>query len=158
MIKLKFNINFDKLKNEFESKKLNKTVNTTLSNNLATILKDFIKTSNNGLKKLSPTQMSVRQFKYNVTRKNPLWMTGKLLNSLKGSDRGLKGEPYINKGEENHADGYIWKSPHPDKMSPHDPEVPARNIMIAYNKKEEDKNVEDFKKNFVKLLNKAIRK
>lgn len=157
MIKLKFNINFDKLKNEFESKKLSKTVNTTLSNNLAAILKKFIKTANNGLAKLSPTQMSVRQFKYNVTRKNPLWMTGKLLNSLKGSDRGLKGVPYINKGEENHAEGYIWKSSHPDKMSP-DPEVPARNIMLAYNKKEEDRNVEDFKKDFVKLLNKAIRK
>ena len=157
MIKLKFNINFDKLKKEFEPKKVNETVNIGLSTGLADILKKFIKRPNNGLAKLSPTQISVRQFKYNTDDKRPLFLTGKLHDSLKGSREGLKGVPYINKGPENHASGYVWKTDHPDKMAK-DPIVPPRNIMMGYTNQQETKNLEDFKKDFVKLLNKAIRR
>tara|TARA_Y100000401_G_scaffold48589_1_gene37777 strand:+ start:439 stop:915 length:477 start_codon:yes stop_codon:yes gene_type:complete len=156
-IQIKFNIDFGKAILKLEEKNFNETLNLHLSTNLADTLKKFIKTPNNGLKELSPTQMSVRQFKYNVTRKNPLWMTGNLLNSLKGSNKGLKGVSYINKGEENHADGYTWKSSHPDKMT-QNPKVPARNIMIAYTENERNKNNEEFGEKIVKLINKTIRK
>tara|TARA_Y100000592_G_C5323506_1_gene245957 strand:+ start:65 stop:547 length:483 start_codon:yes stop_codon:yes gene_type:complete len=159
MIKLKFNINFDKFKKEFEPKKVNETVNIGLSTGLADILKKFIKTPNNGLAKLSPTQISVRQNIYNTTDTRPLFLTGKLHDSLKGSREGLKGVPYINKGPENHASGYEWKSDHPDRMvTSFDPPVPPRNIMMGYTNQQETKNLEDFKKDFVKLLNKAIRR
>tara|TARA_R100000781_G_scaffold7048_1_gene6933 strand:+ start:38 stop:511 length:474 start_codon:yes stop_codon:yes gene_type:complete len=157
MITVKSKIDFSKLLKEFENKRLNQTLNTSLSPRLADILKEFIKKPNNGLEKLSSTQLNVRRHTYKVDRKNPLWMTGNLLNSLKGSKKGLEGVSYINKGKENHADGYTWKSPHPDKVAKQ-PEVPSRNIMMGYTEKEKVKNIEDFKKDFIKLLNKRIRK
>ena len=157
MITVKYNIDFSKLLKEFETNRLNQTLNTSLSSGLADILKKFIKKPNNGLEKLSPTQLNVRRHTYKVDRKNPLWMTGKLLDSLKGSKKGLEGVSYINKGKENHADGYIWKTPHPDKVAK-EPRVPSRNIMMGYTEKEKDKNIEEFEKKFVKLLSKSIRK
>tara|TARA_R100001463_G_scaffold23408_1_gene56190 strand:- start:1501 stop:1962 length:462 start_codon:yes stop_codon:yes gene_type:complete len=153
MIKLKFNINFDKLKNEFESKKVNESININLSSSLATTLQHFIQKKNNGLEPLSPTQKNVRRFKHSNTDTRPLFLSGTLHDSLKGSKQGLRGVDYI----KQHATGYDWSWDHPDKQMKN-PKVPARNIADGYTKKDADKNVEDFKKDFVKLLNKAIRK
>ena len=157
-IEIKYNIDFSKAFAELEQKKLNESANTHLSTNLADTLKTFIKRKNNGLADLSPTQKNVRLFKYNIEDTRPLFMTGKLHDSLKGSNQGLKGVSYINKGAENHADGYWWKTPHPDKQMDK-PYVPPRNIFHGYTKKDADRNVKEFKDKFVKLLiNKLQRK
>ena len=157
-INTKFDIDIDKAIAELKEKKLNETVNIHLSQDLADSAKAFIKKKNNGLAELSDTQKNVRLFKYNTTDTRPLFLTGRLHDSLKGSKKGLRGVDYISKGAENHASGYTWKTPHPDKQS-HDPEVPPRNIFDGYTKKDADRNVKDFKDKFVKLLiNKLQRK
>ena len=121
---------------------------------LADSAKAFIKKKNNGLAELSDIQKNVRLFKHNSTDTRPLFLTGTLHDSLRGSKQGLKGVDYINQ----HASGYDWDWKHPDKQL-HDPKVPARNIFDGYTKKEADRNVKDFKDKFVKLLiNKLQRK
>tara|TARA_Y100000361_G_C11063458_1_gene291716 strand:- start:48 stop:524 length:477 start_codon:yes stop_codon:yes gene_type:complete len=156
-IEIKYNIDFGKAVAELEEKKLNESANTHLSTNLADTLKTFIKKKNNGLEPLSPTQKNVRLFKYNSNDTRPLYLTGKLHNSLQGSNQGLKGVSYINKGAENHADGYTWSTPHPDKQMDN-PKVPSRNIMMGYTQNERSKNNEEFGKKIVKLINETIRK
>ena len=153
-INTKLNINISKAVEELKQKKLNETVNTHLSQNLAESAKAFIKKENNGLAELSDIQKNVRLFKYNSTDKRPLFLTGRLHDSLEGSKKGLKGVSYVNQ----HASGYDWTWNHPDKQLDN-PYVPSRNIFDGYTKKEANRNVKEFKDKFVKLLiNKLQRK
>ena len=154
-IEIKYNIDFGKAIAELETKKLNESANTHLSTNLAESTKKFIKKKNNGLAPLSPTQKNVRLFKYNTEDTRPLFLTGRLHDSLKGSKEGLRGVDYINQ----HASGYDWNWNHEDRMiTSFDPPVPPRNIFSGYTKEEASKNVKDFGQKIVKLIDKTIRK
>ena len=152
-INTKFDIDIDKAVAELKEKKLNETINIHLSQNLADSTKAFIKKKNNGLAELSDIQKNVRLFKHNSTDTRPLFLTGRLHDSLKGSKKGLRGVDYINQ----HASGYTWKTPHPDKQLD-DPYVPPRNIFDGYTKKDADRNVKEFKDKFVKLLIKKLQR
>ena len=152
-IEIKYNIDFGKAVAELEEKKLNESANTHLSTNLADTLKTFIKKKNNGLAPLSPTQKNVRLFNYDTKDDRPLYLTGRLHDSIKGSKEGLKGVDYIN----DHGTGYNWSWSHPDKQMDN-PRVPPRNIFIGYTQKDERKNNEEFGKKIFKLINETIRK
>ena len=152
-IEIKYNIDFGKAIAKLETKKLNESANTHLSTNLAESTKTFLKKKNNGLAELSPTQKNVRLFTYKTKDIRPLFLTGRLHDSLKGSKEGLRGVDYINQ----HASGYDWTWDHPDKVMD-SPRVPPRNIFSGYTKQEADKNVKDFGQKIVKLIDKTIRK
>tara|TARA_R100001530_G_scaffold103344_1_gene71912 strand:+ start:244 stop:708 length:465 start_codon:yes stop_codon:yes gene_type:complete len=152
-IEIKYNIDFGKAFAELEEKKLNESANTHLSTNLAKSTQTFLKKKNNGLAELSPTQKNVRLFNHKTKDTRPLFLTGRLHDSLKGSKEGLKGVDYINQ----HATGYNWNWDHPDKQM-ENPKVPPRNIFSGYTKEEASKNVKEFGQKIVKLIDKTIRK
>ena len=74
-------------------------------------------------------------------------MTGKLVNSLKGTSQGIKGVDYA----KEHREGYRYELG----------DVPAREFVTAAlpsEKSSTNKIYKEFEKKFVKLLSKSIRK
>ena len=140
-IDVKFNIDFKRLQKEFEQKKLEETLNEGVSDKFAKNSLNFIK-SGKVLPKLSKNNPRGQNAK-------PLFDTGKLANSLKGSKQGIKGVDYAK--DHLKEGGYKFKSF----------QVPQRKFITADLKSQKSNNnkiYKEFQDKFVKLLSKVLRK
>ena len=145
MITVKYNIDFSKALKELEEKKLSETLNEEVTPKTVELSKKFIK-SGNVKPKLSGFQRNYRK-SIGINQNKPLFMTGKLVNSLKGSAQGIKGVNYA----KEHREGYQFERG----------DVPAREFVTAAlpsEKTSTNKIYKEFQKKFVTLLNKRIRK
>ena len=145
MIPVKYNIDFKKALKELQEKKLSKTLNEGVAPKTAELSKKFIK-SGNVKPKLSGFQRNYRK-SIGINQNKPLFMTGKLANSLKGTPQGIKGVNYA----KEHREGYQYERG----------DVPAREFVTAVlpsEKTSTNKIYKEFEKKFVKLLSKSIRK
>ena len=145
MIEVKYNIDFKKALKELEEKKLSETLNKEVTPKTVELSKKFIK-SGNVKPRLSGFQRNYRK-SIGINQNKPLFMTGKLVNSLKGSPQGIKGINYA----KEHREGYEYL----------DNDVPAREFVTAAlpsEKSSTDKIYKEFQKKFVNLLSKRIRK
>ena len=165
MIEVKYNIDFKRVLKELEREKLQDTLNEGVADKFAKNSTKFIKAG-----KVEP------ELSENNPRGEdapPLFDTGALANSLKGSSEGVRANSYA----AQHRDflktknkvkiAYEWNK---DGKTL---DVPQREYLVHYKKyNENDKNLvalrgtkgdlvkmyEDFQKKFVRLLNKRIRK
>mgnify|MGYP003143908255 FL=1 len=145
-ITIKNNINFNELQKEIEKEKLTKTLNKELSPPIVESSKKFIK-DGNVMPRLSGFQRNYRK-SIGINQNKPLFMTGKLANSLKASDKGIKGVKYA----KDHRTGYT-DSQYGD--------VPKREFITAVLPQEKSNTLKiykEFQDKFVKLLSKALRK
>lgn len=145
MIEVKYNIDFSKALKELEEKKLSETLNEEVTPKTVELSKKFIK-AGNVKPKLSGFQRNYRK-SIGINQNKPLFMTGKLVNSLKGSAQGIKGVNYA----KEHREGYQFERG----------DVPAREFVTAAlpsEKTSTNKIYKEFQKKFVRLLNKRIRK
>lgn len=164
MIEVKYNINFKKALKELESNKLFETVNEGLSHKVADISKKFIIDG-----KVKP-----RLADGNPRGKNapPLFDTGNLANSLKGSKRGITANKPTDGGipYRSHREGeYTWKKPdgHPVTVPAKGLKPRKREFIVARSEGKllirgtsalVDKIYKEFSKKFNKLLYKSMRK
>ena len=146
MITVKYNIDFKKALKELEKEKLSQTLNEGVSDKFAKNSFKFIKSG-----KVTPKLPKTNP---RGTKGKPLFDTGNLANSLKGSSRGItankptdNGIPYRSHRESD----YTWKGL----------KVPKREFITAAlssEKSSTNKIYKEFEKKFVKLLSKRIRK
>ena len=145
MIEVKYNIDFSKALKELEEKKLSETLNEEVTPKTVELSKKFIKVGN-VKPKLSGFQRNYRK-SIGINQNKPLFMTGKLVNSLKVSAQVIKGVNYA----KEHREGYQFERG----------DVPAREFVTAVlpsEKTSTNKIYKEFQKKFVTLLNKRIRK
>ena len=145
MITVKYNIDFKKALKILEWKKLSETLNEGVADKFAKNSFKFIK-SGNVKPRLSGFQRNYRK-SIGINQNKPLFMTGKLVNSLKGTEQGIKGVNYA----KEHREGYQYERG----------DVPEREFVTAAlpsEKSSTDKIYKEFEKKFVKLLSKSIRK
>ena len=83
-IDVKYNIDFKRLEKQFEQKKLEKTINEGLSHKVAQTSSRFILDG-----KVKPVLPRTNPRKRKDPNARPLFDTGNLANSLKGSARGI---------------------------------------------------------------------
>ena len=141
MITVKYNIDFGKALKELESNKLFKTLNEGVAGDFAKNSFKFIKSG-----KVTP-ELSDKNPR--GQKAPPLFDTGKLANSLKGSSQGISGVSYGKKHYQK--GGYPWKGL----------QVPQRKFITADYPSEKTANkkiYKEFEGKFVKLLSKRIRK
>ena len=157
MIEVKYNINFKKALKELESNKLFETVNEGLSHKVAKTSSRYILEG-----KVKPKLADG-----NTRGKNapPLFDTGNLANSLKGSKRGITANKPTDKGipyRSHRESSYTWKKP-----DGHSVTVPQREFIVARHNGKlllkgtsalVDKIYKEFSKKFNKLLYKSMRK
>ncbi len=159
-IDVKYNIDFKKLEKEFESNKLFKTLNEGLSHKVAQTSSRFILDG-----KVKPVLPRTNPRKRKDPNARPLFDTGNLANSLKGSARGITANkpkngriPYRSHRESS----YTWKKP-----DGHSVNVPQREFIVAKSEGKllisgtsalVDKIYKEFQDKFVKLLSKVLRK
>ena len=146
MITVKYNIDFKKALKELESNKLFKTLNEGLSHKVAETSSRYILEG-----KVKPKLPKTNP---RGTKGKPLFDTGNLANSLKGSSRGIiankptdNGIPYRSHRESD----YTWKGL----------KVPKREFITAALPSERGntkKIYKDFEKKFTKLLKSRLRK
>ena len=144
-IKVKYNIDFNKMLEEVKQEKLKKTMNKQLSPPVVEASKKFIK-DGNVMPRLSGFQRNYRK-SIGINQNKPLFMTGKLVNSLKSSDKGIKGVKYA----KEHRKGYVYRNN----------DVPKREFITAVlpqEKSNTNKIYKEFQDKFVKLLSKVMRK
>ena len=168
-IEVKYNIDFKKALKQLDDNKLFNTLNEGLSHKVAEESAKYIK---DGKVKpaLAPLTIKVKESEGSSTPKTPLRMTGKLVNSLKGSNKGLRGLRY----GVNHREGeYVWTENTSYKVLPR-PLVPAKGLtprkrefivarhngklLLRGTKSIVDKIYKEFEKKFTNLLSKRIRK
>ena len=160
-IEVKYNIDFGKAFKEVEEKKLSKTLNQNLSHKVAKTSSRYILEG-----KVKP-----KLSKNNPRGQNepPLFDTGKLANSLKGSSKGITGIDYAKQHRE--PGGYVWFKKHGTNRQGEGiggyVDVPQREFIVAKSEGKlllrgtsalVDKIYKDFEKKFTNLLNKRIRK
>ena len=157
MITVKYNIDFKKALKELESNKLFETVNEGLSHKVAETSSRFILEG-----KVKPKLADGNPRGKNAP---PLFDTGNLANSLKGSKRGITANKPTDKGipyRSHRESSYTWKKP-----DGHSVTVPQREFIVAKHNGKlllkgtsalVDKIYKEFEKKFVKLLSKSIRK
>mgnify|MGYP003136398957 CR=1 FL=1 len=152
MIKVKYNIDFGKAVKLVEEKGLEKLINENVADKTARLATDYI-TSGKVKPKLSKRNPRGRKAR-------PLFDTGKLAYSLKGSPAGISGADYAK--DHRKVGGYSWKKPNGKTVK-----VPQREFIphlkdgkpaLHGTKAPILKIYEDFKKKFVRLLNKRMRK
>ena len=156
-ITVKYNIDFGKALKELEGNKLFKTLNDGLSHKVAETSSRYILEG-----KVKPALPKTNP---RGTKGKPLFDTGNLANSLKGSSRGITankpkggGIPYRSHRESD----YTWKKP-----DGHPVQVPQREFIVAKHNGKlllrgtsglVDKIYKEFEKKFTNLLSKRIRK
>ena len=157
MITVKYNIDFKKALKELESNKLFETVNEGLSHKVAETSSRFILEG-----KVKPKLADGNPRGKNAP---PLFDTGNLANSLKGSKRGITANKPTDKGipyRSHRESSYTWKKP-----DGHSVTVPQREFIVARHNGKlllkgtsalVDKIYKEFSKKFNKLLSKSIRK
>ena len=144
MIEVKVNIDFNKALKEVEGKKLSENLNKEISPPIAKASFSYIESGKVVTKE--GEGLSVNNPREKEGGK-PLFDTGALARSLKGSPQGIRGVSYA----KEHRKGYKWKGL----------KVPQREFIvakIASEKSSVDKIYKDFQTKFVKLLSKRIRK
>ena len=157
MIEVKYNINFKKALKELESNKLFETVNEGLSHKVAKTSSRYILEG-----KVKPKLADGNPRGKNAP---PLFDTGNLANSLKGSKRGITANKPTDKGipyRSHRESSYTWKKP-----DGHSVTVPQREFIVARHNGKlllkgtsalVDKIYKEFSKKFNKLLYKSMRK
>ena len=152
MIEVKYNIDFGKAVKLVEEKGLERLINENVADKTARLATDYITDG-----KVKP-KLSKRNPRGRKAR--PLFDTGKLAYSLKGSPAGISGVDYAK--EHRKVGGYPWTKPNGKTVK-----VPQREFIphlkdgkpvLHGTKGPILKIYEDFKKKFVRLLNKRMRK
>ena len=151
-IEVKYNIDFSKALKELKKDKLTRVINLNLGREIAQLAKRRIR---NGLIKPKLSKNNPRGVKA-----KPLYDTGTLARSLKGTTEGITGEDYAK--EHRKVGGYRWTKDDGKTV-----DVPQREFIphfingrtaISGTKKEILAIYKEFKENFVRVLNKRIRK
>ena len=167
MIKVKFNIDFSKIRNILKDGRLTNRLNREIAPKIAKESAKFIR-QGKVVPELTQLTIDVKRKEGSSTPKTPLMMTGKLVKSLKGSKEGIKGVSY---GKKHREGEYIWKEKTSYKVLKN-PMVPAKDLsprkrefIVAKSdgeyltsSKVSDKIYKEFQKKFVRLLNKRIRR
>ena len=167
MIKVKFNIDFSKIRNILKDGRLTNRLNKEIAPKIAKESAKFIR-QGKVIPELKELTINVKKKEGSSTPKTPLMMTGKLVNSLKGNKEGIRGVSYAKKHREGE---YTWKEKTSYKVL-ENPIVPGVNLeprkrefIVAKSDGEyltssrvSDKIYKEFEKKFVKLLSKSIRK
>ena len=160
MITVKYNIDFKKALKELESNKLFETVNEGLSHKVAETSSRYILEG-----KVKPKLSDKNPRKKKDPSARPLFDTGNLANSLKGSKRGITANKPTDKGipyRSHRESSYTWKKP-----DGHSVTVPQREFIVARHNGKlllkgtsalVDKIYKEFSKKFNKLLYKSMRK
>ena len=169
MIEVKYNINFKKALKLFRKDKLTKFTNNKLAPQTAKAAQKYIrsgKMANNKKTRLSKNNPR-------GTKAKPLFDTRKLHDSLKGGTQGISGVDYAKQHRE--PDGYLWFKKGTDakgKGIGGYVEVPQREFIPHYEDsakgrrilalkgtgKDLEKIYDVFKKKFIKLILKNIKK
>jgi hypothetical protein len=147
MIEVKYNIDFKKALKVLEEQGFEKYINQHFADRTAKLARDFIK-DGKVKPKLSKNNPRGQKAK-------PLFDTGKLANSLKGTSKGITGVDYAK--EHRKQGGYAWKGLQVPQRE-YIPHLKDGKIALRGTKSNITKIYEDFKKKFVRLLNKRIRK
>ena len=150
-IEVKYNIDFSKALKELKKDKLTRVINLNLGREIAQLAKRRIR---NGLIKPKLSKNNPRGVKA-----KPLYDTGTLPRSLKGTTEGIIGVDYAK--EHRKVGGYRWTKPDGKTV-----DVPQREfiphfingrIAIRGTKKELLAIYKEFKEDFVGVLNRRIR-
>tara|TARA_Y100001973_G_C4942464_1_gene206317 strand:- start:59 stop:523 length:465 start_codon:yes stop_codon:yes gene_type:complete len=153
MITVKYNIDFGKALKVVGEQSLERYVNAHFADRTAKLARDYIA---DGKVKPKLSKNNPRG-----TKARPLFDTGKLAYSLKGSTSGISAEKY---GKYHRQEGGFkaWgKFDVPQReFIPHYKESAKGRAVVALRGTKSDvkKIYEDFKKKFIRLLNKRIRK
>ena len=140
-IEVKYNIDFGKALKELEGNKLSEHLNEGVSDKVAKESAKFIQSG-----KVKP---KLSKNNPRGQKAPPLFDTGKLANSLKGSSRGITGVSYAK--DHLKEGGYPWKGI----------QIRQRKFITAdlpTEKSANNKIYKEFEKKFVNLLSKRIRK
>ena len=160
MIEVKYNIDFSKALKELESNKLFETLNEGLSHKVADTSKKFIIDG-----KVKPVLPNTNPRKKKDPSARPLFDTGNLAGSLKGSKRGITANKPTDKGipyRSHRESSFTWKKP-----DGHSVTVPQREFIVARSQGKllirgtsalVDKIYKEFNKKFNKLLYKSMRR
>ena len=160
-IEVKYNIDFGKALKELEEKKLLEHLNQNLSHKVAETSSHYILEG-----KVKP---KLSKNNPRGQKSPPLFDTGKLAKSLKGSSKGIIGIDYAKQHRE--PGGYVWFKKHGINRQGEGiggyVDVPQREFIVAKSEGKlllrgtsglVDKIYEEFEKKFTKLLSKRIRK
>tara|TARA_R110001606_G_scaffold127123_2_gene261169 strand:+ start:570 stop:1034 length:465 start_codon:yes stop_codon:yes gene_type:complete len=151
-IEVKYNIDFKRILKELDENKLFKTLNDGISHKVAETSSRYIL---EGKVKPKLSKNNPRGIKA-----PPLFDTGKLANSLKGSSRGIT----ANKPTDG---GIPYRSHRESDFTWNNKKVPKREFIVAKSKGKlllrgtsalVDKIYKAFQDKFIKLLNKRLRK
>ena len=152
MITVKYNIDFSKALKVLKEQNLEKYTNEHFADKTARLARDYI-TDGKVKPKLPKTNPR-------GTKARPLFDTGKLAYSLKGTSQGITGVDYAK--EHRKQGGYTWKGLDVPQREfiPHyiDSAKGRRVVALRGTKSGLTKIYEDFQKKFIRLLNKRIRK
>ena len=155
-IEVKYNINFAKALKLFKEDKLTKFTNNKLAPQTAKLAQKYIKSG-----KVKP---KLSKNNPRGVKAKPLFDTGKLHNSLKGSTKGISAISYAK--EHRKVGGYPWTKPNGKTVKvpqrefiPHYEDSVKGNKVIALKGTGADlkKMYDVFKKKFIKLIVKEIK-
>ena len=154
-IEVKYNIDFGKALKILKEQNLDKYINADLADKTAKLARDYI-TDGKVKPKLSDNNPRGKKAR-------PLFDTGKLAYSLKGTSQGIKGVDYAK--EHREPGGYAWFKKHGtnnqgDGIGGYI-NVPQREFITAALSSEKSANnkiYKEFEKKFTNLLSKRIRK
>ena len=140
-IEVKYNIDFGKALKELEENKLSETLNEGVSD----------KFDKNSFKFIQSGKVTPELSKNNPRGQKapPLFDTGKLAKSLKGSSQGITGVSYAK--DHLKEGGYPWKGLQIEQRKFITADLPSE-------KSANDKIYKEFEKKFTNLLSKRIRK
>jgi len=148
MIKVKFNIDFSKIRNILKDGRLTNRLNKEIAPKIAKESAKFIRQG-----KVTPELSDNNPRKIKNSNAKPLFDTGKLAKSLKGNKQGISGVSYAK--DHLKEKGYRFNKAF----------VPQRKFIVAKSDGEyltssrvSDKIYKEFQKKFVNLLSKRIRK
>ena len=165
MIEVKYNINFKKALKLFREDKLTKFTNNKLAPQTAKAAQKYIRSG-----KVKPP---LSENNPRGTKAKPLFDTRKLHDSLKGSTQGISGVDYAKQHRE--AGGYLWfkkgtdakgkgigsyvKVPQREFIPHYEDSAKGRRILaLKGTGKDLEKIYDVFKKKFIKLILKNIKK
>lgn len=154
-IEVKYNIDFKRTLKELDENKLFKTLNDGISHKVAETSSRYILEG-----KVRPPLSTNNPRRKENSKARPLFDTGNLANSLKGSSRGIT----ANKPTDG---GIPYRSHRESDFTWNNKKVPKREFIVAKSKGKlllrgtsalVDKIYKGFQDKFVKLLNKRLRK
>ena len=151
-IEVKYNIDFGKALKVLNEQSLDKYINADLADKTAKLARDYI---TDGKVKPELSDNNPRRIQNKQAR--PLFDTGKLAHSLKGTSQGITGVDYAKEHRQEIRPNVAYDWVKGGKTL----EVPTREFITAALPSEESstkKIYKEFEKKFTKLLSKSIRK